>query len=118
MPPDGVEVGAPNFPADLKRESRQDTKPYIVLSSEAYEVAGGRALDFYQDILPPLADLVLSEGRVLIIKLHPSESHAERRQVMAQILRPEQLRVTRMVGGKRQTYMLNTPLCGSSSLST
>jgi len=118
VPPDRVEVGAPNFPADLKQESRQDTRPYIVLFSEAYEVAGGRALDFYQDILPPLADLALSEGRELIVKLHPSESLAERRRVMAQILRPEQQRVTRVVVGALQTEMLNKTWFGITILST
>ena len=53
----------------------------IVFFSEAYEVGGGRGRSFYQDILPPLADLALSEGRELIIKFHPSESLAERSQI-------------------------------------
>ena len=118
IPPETVEVGAPILPVDLKQESSPDTGPFIVFFSEAYEVAGGRARGFYQDILPSLADLALSEGRELIIKLHPSESLSERSRIVEQTLRPEQRRVTRVADGPLQSEMLNKAWFGVTIMST
>ena len=89
IPRDAVEVGAPILSVDLKQESGTSNKPSIVFFSEAYEVAGGRAQGFYQDVLPALADLAISDGRELIIKLHPSESVSERSRILERTLSPE-----------------------------
>jgi hypothetical protein len=116
--PEKIEVGAPILPAEAKQESGEDQRRLIVFFSEAYEVAGGRARGFYQDILPPLADLALSEGRQLIIKLHPSESFAERSRLAEEILRPEQRKVVRMVGGPLRAEMMKEAWFGVTVLST
>jgi hypothetical protein len=118
IPPATVEVGAPILPVDLRQQSSQDKKTSIVFFSEAYEVAGGRARGFYRDILPGLADLALSEGRELIIKLHPSESLSERTRIVEQILNAEQLRVARVVGGPLQAEMLDKAWFGLTVMST
>lgn len=118
IPSAKIEIGAPILPTDLKHEPHQEERPFIVLFSEAYEVAGGRARGFYQDILPALADLAISEGKELIIKLHPSESLSERRRIAEQILRPEQQRITRLVGGRLEPEMLNKAWFGVTILST
>jgi hypothetical protein len=93
-------------------------KSCIVFFSEAYEVGGGRVRGFYQDILPPLADLALSEGRELIIKLHPSESFAERSRFIEQILGPEQRKVVRIAGGPLRAELLERAWFGVTVLST
>jgi hypothetical protein len=118
IPPETVEVGAPILPVGSMQEFSQDKRTSIVFFSEAYEVAGGRARGFYQDVLPSLADLALSEGRELIIKLHPAESLAERSRIVEQILSPEQQRVARVVGGPLQRGMLDEAWFGVTVLST
>jgi hypothetical protein len=62
--------------------------------------------------------LAFSEGRELIIKLHPSESFAERSRLVEQILRPEQRRVVRVVGGPLQAELLERAWFGVTVLST
>ena len=55
------------------------TRKSIVFFSEVYEISGGgRAKEFYRDVLPPLADLAIQEHCQLVVKLHPAESLAER----------------------------------------
>jgi len=117
IPAEGVEIGAPALPADLKQHVGSE-RSSIVFFSEAYEVAGGRGRDFYQEILPLLADLALSEKKELIIKLHPSESFAERNRFVEQILNPEQLRITRVVGGPLQAELLDRAWFGVTVMST
>lgn len=118
LPEDRVEIGAPARVPDGEREEIHEKKPYIVLFSELYEVGGGRGKDFYQDMLPLLADLALSEGRELIVKLHPAESLAERSRIVAGILKPEQMRVTRVVSGALQPDLLSKTWFGVTVLST
>jgi len=118
LKPERVEVGAPIPGGERMQKSSESKKSSIVFFSEAYEVGGGRGRGFYQDILPPLADLALSEGRELIIKLHPSESLAERSQFIEQILGPEQRKVVRIVGGPLQTELLQRAWFGVTVLST
>jgi hypothetical protein len=118
IPPQKVEIGAPILPVDHQSKSDGDEKPFIVFFSEAYEMTGGRARDFYRDILPPLADLAMSESRELIIKLHPSESPSERSRIIDRILRPEQKRVVRIISGALQPDLLNDTWFGITVLST
>jgi hypothetical protein len=81
-------------------------------------VGGGRAKDFYRDVLPRLASLALSQKRELVVKLHPAESASERRQMIRQILRPEQLKITRMVTGPLQEDLLQRAWFAVTVLST
>jgi hypothetical protein len=120
IPPQRVEIGAPIPPPErvLKPGGSQGKGGFIVFFSEAYEMTGGRARDFYRDILPPLADLALTEGRELIIKLHPSESPSDRSRIIDSILRPEQKRVMRIISGTLQPELLNEAWFGITVLST
>lgn len=112
-----VEVGAPG-----SSHSEQKIVPTerggIIFFSEPYEMAGGRARGFYRDILPALADLALSEGRGLIIKLHPSESVTERSRLVREILNSEQQRVARVVDGPLKPELLKSAWCGITVAST
>lgn len=107
LPPKLVEIGAPAAPTNLCNESDGEDKPIIAYFSEPYELTRGRPRDFYQDVLPSLADLAVSNRRGLVIKLHPSESVAERNRLVEQVLNPGQRRVTRIVSGALQSELLD-----------
>jgi hypothetical protein len=115
---EAVEVGAPVEHANLRPASGGYENSSIVFFSEAYEVAGGRTRSFYRDILPPLADLALAEGKKLVVKLHPSESVAERTKIMRQILNEDQQRVAVVVGGPLTDELLQDCWFGLTVMST
>ncbi len=117
IPAERVAIGAPA--RQLQSAERSiGSKPFIVFFSESYETAGGRARDFYQDMLPPLADLAIAEGRELICKLHPAESFSDRSRIIREILSSEQQRVTRVVSGPLRDVMLNDAWFGMTVMST
>jgi hypothetical protein len=119
VPPGRVEVGAPASLAGTERKSTiQQEKSAIVLFSEPYEAMGGRALDVYRDILPPLAELAQSQGRELIVKLHPAESISERRRFVNATLTIEQSRALRVVDGPLLSELLDHTWFGITILST
>jgi len=118
VPHEAVEVGAPILPTDRKQQSTCEENPFIAFFSEGYEVAGGRGREFYQDVLPALADLALSEGRQLIIKLHPAESFSERTRFVEEVLSREQRKATRVIGGPLQPELLDQTWFGVTVLST
>lgn len=117
VPGKNIEIGAP-----LLRGSPQQNAPAgkssIVFFSEGYEVSGGRTLSFYQDILPALADLALAEGKKLVIKLHPSESLAERTGFVQQILTAKQQQISSVVGGLLTEEILDDAWFGVTVMST
>jgi hypothetical protein len=113
-----VEIGAPALSLDCREDYSGREKLSIVFFSEPYEVTGGRAREFYSDILPSLADLALARNRELIVKLHPSESFAERSRIIKQLLNPAQMRVTRVVDGPLQSALLDKTWFGITGMST
>jgi len=118
VPAEKVEIGAPSLPSHLREEAGSGARSCIVFFSEPYEMAGGRARSFYDDILPTLADMALAQNRILVVKLHPSESLSERSRLVEQILRPERRSVTQVVGGALQAGLMNHALFGVTVLST
>lgn len=109
VPADKVEIGAPS-PVELsvrKQWSRDALRSQILFVSEGYEVGNARAREFYRDVLPPLADLALSTGRQLIVKLHPSESRSERMSMVARVLSSQQMAVTQVVTGPLTDALLD-----------
>jgi hypothetical protein len=118
VPGDAVEIGAPALDKTPRVPSNQAQKPKILFFSEAYEVAGGRARGFYRDILPQLADLAILQNCELIVKLHPSESLAERTRLSTEILSPAQQQVTRVVDGPLTAGLLDQAWFGLTVLST
>jgi hypothetical protein len=121
VPRERVEIGAPGLPENwngLEQSGRETFRPYVLFISEAFDVTGGRAEEFYRDILPPLADLARATGRELIVKLHPGESQRERAGMLARILSAEQKGATRMVIGALTEDLLSKAWFGVTILST
>ncbi len=117
-----VEIAAPSRPANwttFEASKPNRSQPYLLFFSEAYDISGGgRQEEFYRDILPPLADLALSTGRELIVKLHPAESERERADIISRILSPAQKAVTRVVCGPLTNDLLAKAWFGITILST
>jgi hypothetical protein len=116
-----VEIGAPALPANwnaLQHSKSTTFRPHLLFISEAFDVSGGRAEEFYRDILPPLADLAQATGRKLIVKLHPAESKRERSSTLARILSVEQKSATRIVAGSLTEELLASAWFGITILST
>jgi len=122
VPQQIVEIAAPAPPANwttLEASKPDGFQPYLLFFSEACDVSGGgRQEEFYGDILPPLADLALSTGRELIVKLHPAESERERAGIISRILSPAQKAVTRVVSGPLTEDLLAKAWFGITILST
>jgi hypothetical protein len=118
IPADQVEIGAPRLPANLQRRPEGGKRASIVFFSEPHEMAGGRIRGFYEDVLPRLSDLAIADRKELIVKLHPAESFAERSRLVAQMLRPEQQAVTRVIDGPLRTELLDEAWCGVTVVST
>jgi hypothetical protein len=121
VPRERVEVAAPSLPANLREaehSNRESVRPCILFISEASDVSGGRPEEFYRDILPPLAELVLATGRELVVKLHPFESKSERAGILARILSPEANAVTSIVDGPLTEDLLAKVWFGVTILST
>lgn len=117
---DLVEVGGPGDSGQGPRGTHagRSSNRTIVFISEPYESSGGRGRDFYRDTLPRLADLAVRENCELVIKLHPFESLAERKQVVRGILSPAQHRVVRWVSGPMAPDLLDSAWFAVTVLST
>ena len=113
-----VEIGAPASTVSVVARTNE-AKPFIVFFSEACEVGGGgRAKEFYRDVLPPLADLARREGRELIVKLHPAESLAERIKFVREVFGASQQKAVRVIAGPLQDELLGKTWFGVTVLST
>jgi hypothetical protein len=123
VPAEKVEIAAPALPEKWsapKTSNRAEAtpQPHILFLSEGSDVAGGRQVEFYRDILPPLADLALTTGRKLIVKLHPAESENERRRALTRILTNQQRSATQIVSGPLKEELLAGAWFGITILST
>jgi hypothetical protein len=119
VPAEKVVIGAPAFPAGARRmPSAPQDRRLAVFFSESYETSGGRATDVYADVLPALSDIVLREGRELIIKLHPAESVTERKSIAERFLNTEQRKNIRFVSGPLSPDLLEKTWFGVTVLST
>jgi hypothetical protein len=121
VPQDRVEIAAPGQLTNWQGTERSKLdvfRSYILFISEAYEAGEGRIKEFYRDILPPLANLALTNRRTLIVKLHPGESKHERAGVLASILSPAQKAATRIVTGPITEDLLANAWFGITILST
>ncbi len=98
-----VQIAAP--PRERFSASR-GRKGMVVFFSEPYEVAGGRCIEFYREVLPGLAEVAAASQRELVIKLHPQESVRERQSFVNAVLTPQQRKIVRMVEGKLSEELL------------
>ena len=92
-----VEIAAP--PKYLPKLDPQRQRNSIVFFSEPMEVSGGRCDEVYREVLPKLADIALSTGHELVVKLHPQESLREKRNTANSVLSPAHRRITRVLEG-------------------
>jgi hypothetical protein len=81
-------------------------KGAVVFFSEPYEVAGGRGIEFYREVLPRLAEVAAASQSELVIKLHPQESRRERQGFVNAVLTREQRKSVRVVEGKLSEDLL------------
>ena len=112
-----VEVGAPQSKKFPER-NRGKGAASVVFFSEPYEVLGGRALEFYGEILPTLSELALARGRELVIKLHPAESLRERRRLVRKVLSPPHYNNVRFIEGPLRNELLENAWFSVTVLST
>lgn len=120
VPPEKIEIGAPalHTARGRRQSSPQTFRANILFISEAFDITGGRAEEFYRDILPPLADLAQGTGRRLVVKLHPAESKPERANILARVLSAQQRSVAHIVSGPLTEDLLATAWFGITVLST
>lgn len=83
-PANQVQVGAPSR-TQSTRVNHQD-KNAIIFFSEPYEHFGQRCRERYQQVLPGLAKLADSNGRDLILKIHPFENRHARKHLAEDLL--------------------------------
>jgi hypothetical protein len=117
---DAVEVGAPvrKSSSSIVRKADPGAASTIVFFSEPYEIFGGRAEEFYRDVLPPMADLATRTSRGLVIKLHPAESRRDRERLAKKILPVERQDAIRIVSGPLTDELLGDAWFGVTVLST
>jgi hypothetical protein len=115
---DEVEIGAPASAGDRGPVNEDRNPSAIVLFSEFYEVFSGRPEEFYRDLLPPLADLAISRGKKLVVKLHPAESERQRIRMVNRILSPRQKQVVTVMAGATTPGLLRQAWFAITVLST
>ena len=120
VPVERVEIAAPAVRKSRKnfKAGGKSFRPHILFFSEASDISGGRPAEFYRDIVPALADLAISSGRKVIVKLHPAESEHERTALLDQILSREQRAATQVVSGPLTDALLESAWFGITILST
>ncbi len=90
LPAERVAVGGPPpLRTALASDHKEAEKAPIIFFSEPYEGPGMRAEEVYRELLPPLCRIARENGRRLILKLHPFESHSQRSRMVRDILLPD-----------------------------
>jgi len=105
LPAERVILAGPPLPQSIpahehvEKERRRDESPLILFFSEPYEVGRLRTEDVYRELLTPLAKLAREFSRRLVVKLHPFESRAERMELVAKVLPPENAALVDVLDG-------------------
>jgi hypothetical protein len=110
-----VEVGAP--PGEGFSGARRE-KGSVVFFSESYEVAGGRCIEFYREILPSLAEIAAASQCEVVVKLHPQESLRQRESFVNAVLTAKQREGVRVVEGRLSEQLLAKTWFAVTVLST
>lgn len=106
LPSDKIELGAP-ADASPARDPDHNKRDSIAFFSSDYELSGGRAVDFYREVLPQLCVLAKKNGRTVILKLHPFESLPERRRCVNALLTREQRTCLQLRSGPLDLALLD-----------
>jgi hypothetical protein len=105
LPAERVMLAGPPLPRSIpahqrgKKERGRDEGSLILFFSEPYEVGRLRTEDIYRELLTPLTRLAREFGRRLVVKLHPFESRAERMELVAKVLPPENAALVDVLDG-------------------
>jgi hypothetical protein len=121
VPPENLAIAPAGLPARVyagRREGDRTLASHILFISEPFEATGGRAQEFYRDVLPPLADLAMSAKCKLVVKLHPAESRSERARMVERVLSPRQREVAEVVAGPMSDELLSRSWFGVTVIST
>jgi len=121
VPASEIEVGAPAkspVPSENQARGLPRDPSAIVFFSEFYEVSGGRAEEFYRDLIAPLAELALKTGRKFIVKLHPFEPLWERERLVAKLLAADRRSAVQVVSGALTEEFFARTWFGVTVLST
>jgi hypothetical protein len=120
IPANQIQSGASNQQAKTFEKRGPGSADAIVFFSEPYEANKARGDEIYSEVLPPLAEMAIKEGRKLIIKLHPFESVRRRKSLVRKILSVEQCRVAKVkvVAGPLRPQLLEQAWFGVTVLST
>ena len=118
IPASKIQTGAPDLRVQVAEKYQRGSANAIVFFSEPYEANKARGDEIYSELLPPLADMAIEEGRKLIIKLHPFESVRRRKALVRRILSAEQRRIAEIVTGPLTPQLLEQTWFGVTVLST
>ncbi len=111
LPAERVVINAPGSQFAKASPAEQSSQPAVqaspasagktsaILFSEPYEVAGMRAEEVYRELLPALCRVARSQGRGVIVKLHPFESRASRSRMIREVLAPDDSQIVSVVDG-------------------
>ena len=117
LPEDRIMIGAPgNGRAVSGLLKANETS--VVFFSEPYESAGMRGEEVYAEILPALCRLAREGGRDVIVKLHPFESRTQRRRMLTEVLRSEDLELVTVLDGPLGSEILSKAWFGLTVEST
>jgi len=106
LPSSRIVLGAPRHEPMSCSQPLERQVSQIVLFSEPYESAGGRAEEIYRELLPPLVRLAKQSAMKLVIKLHPFESKSHRLRLVSSILNVEQRSATEVLTSPLSEDML------------
>jgi hypothetical protein len=118
IPANKIQTGARDRLAQVAEKCQRGSASAIVFFSEPYEANKARGNEIYSELLPPLADMAIKEGRKLVIKLHPFESVRRRKALVRRILSVEQQRSVEIVAGPLTPQLLEQAWFAVTVLST
>jgi hypothetical protein len=105
--PERVVSGAPDRRiVNRPRHPHFPQASQIVFFSEPYENSGARPQEIYRELLVPLASLARRKGVRLVIKLHPFETIARRKQIIDATLPAEDRSLIEIASGPLAREML------------
>ncbi len=118
LPPEKVVIASPSPRSRAGSESQPGPRTSAIYFSEPYEVVGMRAAEVYAELLPQLCRLARSNGRRVVVKLHPFESLTQRRRMVESILSPEDYKLVTLIDGPLTDELMSRAWFGITVEST
>lgn len=108
--PEKIVVAAPA--ASNAVSSSDPSRDALVFFSQPYEVAGVRSDCIYRELLPGLCSVASSNGRKVVVKLHPFESRRARQALVNSILPRDVQGMVEIVDGRPPEEVMARAWCG------